>query len=135
MIHDPRAAANGATVTAPVQAMDIYPTLCELCNLPLPAGQEGHSLTPLLRRADAPWDHPAISVFGARVDQLGVAIRTHKFRYVEYDRGEAGVMLFDVVDDPHEQVNRANDPHLKSERDRLALLAREVLERIPPAKP
>src|SRR5262249_60289402 len=43
IIAAPGAKGNGTAVPAPVQSLDLYPTLCELCGLKLPAGLEGHS--------------------------------------------------------------------------------------------
>ena len=37
----PGAKANGTAAPVPVQSLDIYPTLCELCGLKPPAGLEG----------------------------------------------------------------------------------------------
>jgi arylsulfatase A-like enzyme len=125
IIHDPRSKSNGQAITAPVQAMDLYPTLCQLCQLPAPNGLEGHSLSPLLVDASAPWPHPAVSVYGSE-GKLGVAVRDQRYRYVEYDGGQSGAMLFDEQSDPNEQTNRVDDPSLTEVRDRLAKTARQV---------
>jgi arylsulfatase A-like enzyme len=123
VVLDPRAKGNGKTVTKPVEALDIYPTLCELCGLKPPPGLEGHSLKPLLDDPNAKWDHPAVSVYG-NAKRRGVAVRTEKYRYVEYDGGKDGVMLFDAVADPHETKNLADDPKLAKVREELAAVAR-----------
>jgi uncharacterized sulfatase len=108
----------------PVQALDVYPTLCELCGLKSPAGLEGHSLKALLNDPAAEWDHPAFSVYGTG-KRLGVAVRTEKYRYVEYDGGKEGAMLFDVIADPAESKNLIDDPKLTKVRESLAALARQ----------
>jgi arylsulfatase A-like enzyme len=119
----PGAKGNGKVAPRPVQALDIYPTLCELCRLKAPAGIEGHSLVPLLSDPNATWDHPAFSVFGPK--QIGVAVRTEKFRYVEYDGGKSGAMLFDVTADPSESKNLIDDPKLAKVREDLSAQARK----------
>src|SRR5262249_7688865 len=48
VIVAPGAKGNGKAAPPPVQSLDIYPTLCELCGLKAPEGLEGHSLKPLL---------------------------------------------------------------------------------------
>jgi arylsulfatase A-like enzyme len=83
MIAAPGMKGNGKTCTRIVQSVDIYSTLTELCGLPLPAGNEGRSLTPLLRHPGARWDHPAYSVWSEDGRTLhGTAIRTEKWRSI-----------------------------------------------------
>ncbi len=116
--------ANGQAALPPVQSMDIYPTLCELCGLKLPASLQGHSLKPLLADVTAKWDHPAYTVAGQTADNLGVAVRTDKYRYAEWTGGKNGAMLFDVTADPTERKNLADDPKLADVRKQLAELAK-----------
>ncbi|HET8656424.1 MAG TPA: sulfatase [Longimicrobiaceae bacterium] len=99
---------KGEVTTHPVELLDLYPTLAELCGLPRPAGLEGHSLVPLLRDPDAGWDHPAFSVTLFQ-GKLGRSVRTDRWHYAEWDEGRAGAMLFDETADPHEMRNLADD--------------------------
>ena len=125
-------AQGGQACPRVVQALDIYPTLSELCGLPRPEGLEGRSLKPLLADSQAPWDHPAFSVSGDEMynkDQQArrvacAAVRTERYRYVEYELdGEA--MLFDHSADPHEMKNLADDPEMAQVRQELAGLLRK----------
>lgn len=131
IVAAPGMKANGQTALPPVQSMDIYPTLCELCGLKPPAGLEGHSLKPLLDDPKAKWEHPAFTVAGQTPENLGVAVRTDKYRYAEWTGGKNGAMLFDVTADPTERKNLADDPNFTDVRKRLAELARSSAE---PAK-
>jgi iduronate 2-sulfatase len=126
IVAAPGAKAKGAAAV-PVQALDIYPTLCELCGLKPPAGLEGHSLVPLLADTAAKWDHPAFSVAG-NAKNLGVAVRTAKYRYAEWAGGKQGAMLFDESADPHELKNLADDPKHRETRESLARLARGLVK-------
>ena len=124
----PGAKANGSAATVPVQSLDIYPTLCELCGLKAPAGLEGHSLKPLLDDVKAKWEHPAYSVAG-NAKNLGVAVRTAKYRYAEWTGAKGGgAMLIDEVADPHETKNLIDDPKLAAVREELAKLAKKHAE-------
>ncbi|MBA4062453.1 MAG: sulfatase [Isosphaera sp.] len=120
----PGAKGNGKVAPRPVQSVDLYPTLCELCGLKPPPGLEGHSLKPLLDDPSAAWAHPAYTVAGNRKN-LGVAVRTDKYRYAEYEDGKGGAMLFDAAADPTESKNLAADPAFAKVRDELAALARK----------
>jgi arylsulfatase A-like enzyme len=124
VVAAPGAKGNGKAAAGPVEAVDIYPTLCELCGLPKPDGLEGHSLAPLLADPDAAWDHPAYTVAG-NAKNLGVAVRTAKYRYAEWDGGKGGAMLFDCAADPHETKNLIDDPAHAKAKDELAALARK----------
>jgi len=119
--------AKKGVAAGPVQALDIYPTLCELCGLKPPTGLEGHSLKPLLDDANAKWDHAAYTVAGNRKN-LGVGVRTAKYRYAEWADGQNGAMLFDAVADPHELKNLADDPAFAKVRDELSALAKKHAE-------
>jgi choline-sulfatase len=120
----PGAKANGSAVAPPVQSVDIYPTLCELCGLKPPAGLQGHSLKPLLDDPKAKWEHPAFTAAGQTPENLGVAVRTDRYRYAEWAGGKGGAMLFDVTADPHETKNLADDPKFADVRKGLAELAK-----------
>jgi arylsulfatase A-like enzyme len=126
LISAPRFAGNGHRCDRIVQSVDIYPTLAAICGLPAPPGIKGVSLTPLLGNPKAEWNRPAYSF--ARVSSSGVfgrAVRTDRWRYVEWNAGEQGAMLFDHRDDPNEFKNIATDPaHANIVAGMKALLAR-----------
>jgi arylsulfatase A-like enzyme len=114
---------NGQPFSAPVQSLDIYPTLCELCGLKPPAGLEGHSLAAVLGGAKAIWDHPAFTVAGNR-NNLGVAVRKGDYRYAEWAGGKNGAMLIDLKADADETKNLVDDPKYAAIREELSALAR-----------
>jgi iduronate 2-sulfatase len=120
IIVAPGAKGNGKTSPRPVQALDIYPTLCEACGLTPPKGLEGHSLAPLLENPSATWDHAAFSVYGNAKKVIGLAVRTERYRYAEYEGGQGGAMLFDHTNDPLEVRNLADDPALAEMRRELS---------------
>lgn len=120
----PGAKGNSRFSSRPVQSLDIYPTLCELCGLPAPDGLEGHSLTPLLADPKGAWEHPAYSVSGTNNKLAGVAVRTQRYRYVEYG-SPAEAMLFHEESDPHELKNLASLPELAEVKSELSRLVQQ----------
>jgi iduronate 2-sulfatase len=120
IVAAPRAKGNGNSSPRPVQALDLYPTLCERCGLTPPKGLEGHSLSKLLDDPGAAWPHAAFTVYGNAKKVIGLAVRTERYRYAEYDGGQAGAMLFDHASDPLELRNLADDPALANVRRELA---------------
>ena len=89
-----------------MEFVDIYPTLVELCGLPMPPGLEGKSLVPLLDDPTAAWDKPAFTLV-AREDWLARSVRTERWCYTEWDEGRRGVELYDLQADPREPKNLA----------------------------
>jgi len=122
----PGVKGNGQSCFRIVESLDIYPTLVELCGLPLPAGVEGKSLVPLLNHPQANWGHPAYSVWSEDGSSLhGVAVRTEQWRYAEFGSdGANGAMLFDPKADPLEMKNLADDPQHAKARAELSKLTR-----------
>lgn len=122
MIYVPDGKGNGKVCVRPVETVDIYPTLIELCGLPPLKGLEGQSLVPLLKNPEARWEYAAFTVTKTGKN-LGKAVRTERWRYAEWDGGREGAMLFDCQNDPHELKNLAADPkHAKIVAEMKVLL-------------
>ena len=104
--------ARGARCTQPAELLDIYPTLAELCGLPVKSGLEGHSLVPQLKDAAASRPWPAITTHNPG----NHTIRTERWSFIQYANGTQE--LYDMKADPHEWNNVANDPqHAGTIRD------------------
>ncbi|MFV0377648.1 MAG: sulfatase [Mangrovibacterium sp.] len=86
--------------TRPVNLLDIYPTLAELCNLPSPSQQlDGHSIVPLLKKPDAKWKYPSVTTYL----KDNYSIRDERFRYIQYYDGTSE--LYDHKLDKNEYNN------------------------------
>ena len=120
----------GSTATAPVEFVDVYPTLTDACGLPPAAGLAGTSLVPLLRDPAGSVKPVAISQYprskgeGASGPVMGYSIRDDRWRFTAWreDGGSRIVAteLYDERDDPAETRNLAADPQLKPVIDRLS---------------
>jgi iduronate 2-sulfatase len=91
-----------------VEYVDIYPTLCELAGLELPAHLQGDSFKELLFDTDAKSDGVAVSQW-----RKGVTTIRDTYFYTEWiDDKDAPItrMLYDHVVDPDENVNVSEDP-------------------------
>ncbi len=124
----PRQNRPGAKTDALAEFVDIYPTLCELCGLPIPEGLEGTSLVPVMEDPDRPWKKAAFSQY-PRGKIMGYSMRTDRYRYTQWlprDGGRPSVgheyvppnglvasELYDHQTDPQENVNLANRPRHK----------------------
>ena len=119
--------APGRACRRLVEFVDLYPTLCDLCGVPRPAHLEGQSFTPLLADVEAA-HKPAIFTRYAGGD----AVRTDTHRYLEARarRGQGALLavgLFDLVADPHENVDISADPAVRQRRDELAAVLRRQI--------
>jgi arylsulfatase A-like enzyme len=99
----------GQVCGTPVELLDIYPTLVELCGLPRKDDLEGHSLVPQLQDADAARRWPAITTH----NQGNHAVRTENWRYIRYADGSQE--LYDLQHDPDEYENLADQPRHRQE--------------------
>ena len=99
-----------AETEALAELVDIYPTLCDTCQIPIPLELEGISLLPVIEQPAHPWKTAVFSQFGGAA-YGGISIRTERYRYTE--RGENaryGREIYDYDTDPNETVNIANLP-------------------------
>ena len=119
---------GGTTVKYPVETIDLYPTLTELTGVPTPAGLQGKSLVPILRKPDSQRGGLAYSVVGRYGGRLGRSIRDPRYRYTEWE-GETLAELYDHETDPNEYVNLSTDPAHAETVDRMKELLDEKRER------
>jgi iduronate 2-sulfatase len=132
IIVAPGRKGNGKVCGRPAELIDMYPTLAELCGLPVPTGLHGTSLRPLLDDPSAPGKKAAYTQVRRGTGQnqfLGRSVRTERWRYTEWDGGKRGVELYDHDADPHEYQNLADDPkHADTVKELKALLKKGVAE-------
>lgn len=119
LIALPCGTAPGRHCAAPVEFVDVYPTLAEVCGLQVPKGLAGKSLKPYLDNPEAPMQKPAISVYPRSSKEhggslMGYSVRTEQWRCTFWRRRAeaevAFVELYDERNDPHETVNLADRP-------------------------
>jgi len=99
---------------APVNLLDLYPTLCETAGLPLRPELEGQSLLPLLRDPKSEWNRPTLTTF----NRGNHALRDRRYRYIRYADGSEE--LYDHQSDPNEWHNLAGDDQFDDVKARLA---------------
>ena len=108
IIAAPGLSQNKAT-QKPVELLDLYPTLADLCGLDAPRNLEGASLKPLLLDPkDKSWLKPAVTQVWHNRKAWGYSLRTERYRYTEWLQGKAGRELYDHTQDPEEINNLAN---------------------------
>ncbi|MCK5174794.1 MAG: sulfatase-like hydrolase/transferase, partial [Planctomycetes bacterium] len=116
----------GAVCQALVEFVDVYPTLVEACGLPVPDGLEGVSMLPLFKDPAQPWKRAAFSQYPrdfkdnrhkGHGDIMGYAVRTGRYRYVEWRQWDTGNVLarelYDHSQDVDEMTNIADNPEYK----------------------
>lgn len=101
----PGVTKTGAVCRRPVELLDIYPTLADLCGLKIPTGLDGISMKPLLMNPERLWKKAAFTSKSAKDRSL----RTQRWRYTEWG-GPENAELYDHENDPGEFINLAKDP-------------------------
>jgi arylsulfatase A-like enzyme len=108
----------GQSCNAPVQLLDMYPTLVELCGLSPVEYLDGNSLRPLLRNPATEWAHTAKVMYG----EGNSAIVGYRYRLIQYEDGSKE--LYDLKKDPQEWKNLAG-------KRKYAPVVREMQKDIP----
>lgn len=105
---------QGTECPRPVQLLDIYPTLVELCGLPENSMNEGHSNVPLLKNPQlGNWNHPALSFYGKN----NAAVTGERYRLIQYENGAQE--FYDFHTDPYEWNNLAENKDYHEEIRKL----------------
>lgn len=100
LIRAPKYFEGGRVVEENVNFCDLFATLCDLANLPIPDSLDSRSLVPLLNGDASNWDNETISQYGA----MNLMIKRDNLKYQCYG-SEMPEVLFDLQVDPKERIN------------------------------
>ena len=92
----------GTQSDALVELVDIFPTLCDTCQIPILPELEGLSMLPVIEQPARPWKTAAFSQ-----RNHGTSIRTDRYRYTEFQKQRE---LYDYSLDPNSDDNIAHLP-------------------------
>ena len=144
LIATPHMQQAGKTADALVELLDMYPTLVELCELPSPGKLEGKSLVPVLKdptqsvKPAAYTQHPRPAYYKKQPENMGVSVRTPRYRYTEWREFNTGKIiareLYDHSRDPEENTNIIEHPTDQAEFEKAVQLLETQFPRKPAGK-
>ena len=133
IISAPNLKTAGVKSDALVELVDVFPTLADVCNLPSPKGVEGRSLRPLFSNPDRSWKEAAFSQYPRSRDShrhkghgavMGYAVRTKRYRYVEWQEWKTKNVLDRELYDHHADSDETQNVADRSElRETIAKLS------------
>jgi iduronate 2-sulfatase len=117
IVSSPGMKNAGRKTRAMSELVDLYPTIADLCDLPKPDHLKGQSQVPALKDISHAGKDGAMTVAWSRGGRMhkeirgkqikGYTVRTSRYRYTEWGRGEYGTELYDYQADPDEFTNLA----------------------------
>jgi len=118
-------------ITQPVSLLSVYPTICDLLGLPVPAHCDGVSLAPrLLGRSNGDDLPPVVSFWGnEELDssfKCYMSVRTADWRLIDY--GDDEVELYDHHNDRYEWHNLAPRVGRQTGRSRASARLRAAIK-------
>ena len=108
VVHVPGRTTAGSSTEGLVELVDLLPTLCGLCDIPVPKYVQGTSMEPLLKDPSLPGKRQAYTVVSRGTAGLGLSVRVDRWRYADW--GDSGKELYDLRNDPGEINNQYGEP-------------------------
>lgn len=132
---------QGIKPVAMCEFVDIFPTLCDLTNLPIPHYLDGTTLVPAINNPAAEIKEYAFSQYPRENDKMGYSIRTKRFRYTEWLSNNFRTNLpydqkfviaremYDYEKDPLETENILDKPEYMNDKIKMAQLFKDCMLR------
>ncbi|MEY4690329.1 MAG: hypothetical protein RIT19_654 [Verrucomicrobiota bacterium] len=117
---------RGSTCSAPVEFVDLFPTVVDYCRVPAPGSLPGRSLRPLLRDVRNPHKEGAFTLVVRGSGRFGRSVTDGRWRLTRWSDGTEE--LYDHQTDPEEDVDLSGRPDTANHRRKLA----RMLESLPP---
>ncbi|MFC4994113.1 sulfatase [Rubritalea tangerina] len=108
------------------ELLDLYPTVSELCGLPVPEHIQGKSLKPV-------FEDPTFSVrdFAFSVNGKSLLVRNKKWAYIQHgEDASLGMQLYDMENDPKQFTNLAQQEGFKATVAQLQGVLKAKLEEV-----
>ena len=103
-----------------VSLVDLFPTLCELADIPAPDERDGKSLVPLIEGNSEDWHDTVYSELWRAQNGPSVMVKEGDFKYFRFDNDRGWPpQLFDLANDPDECNNLVDRPEYANVLSRL----------------
>lgn len=124
IIKVPGMTTPGSSSSVPVNLVDLYPTITELCRVPPNTNNEGQSLVALLEDPFMKWNNLSLCTMG----EENYTIRTAGWRFIQ--RGGDPQEIYSHVNDPQEHVNLYGEPSYSEVQETLKFRLDSILFRV-----
>lgn len=129
-IRWPQRLPGGQIVEENISLVDLFPTLCDIANVPIPEGLDGRSVVPLLTGKDVDWPGEVYSELWKAQNGPSVMIKERNLKYFRFVGKDWPDQLFDLHKDPKETTNLVDDPAYAADLARL----RAKVDALPPPR-
>jgi iduronate 2-sulfatase len=127
IVRQPEMAEPGSASAAVVETIDIFPTLCDLCDVRAPKFLQGRSLKPHLERPDLKGGEALSYQAGAET------LRTERYRLIRHREGAKKAPFFELYDHQSPEAETVNLAETRAElvRDLSEILDRKFANKAP----
>lgn len=129
--------ANAGTVSNALvnNAVDFMPSICDWTKAEIPAGRQGVSFREVAEKGAEGQKYVVTETnFNQTAGTLGWMVRTAKYKYVLYDKGQYREQLYDMEKDRYEMVNLAVEAKYAEVLAGHRALLKEWMEKHPAPK-
>ena len=102
-----------------VSLVDLFPTLCDIADIPIPEGLDGHSLVPLMEGKSEGWANEVYAELYHELNGPSAMVKQDNLKYFRFEGKGWPDQLFDSAADPEENRNLIDDPAYGNEKKRL----------------